>query len=94
MAITKKDVEYVANLSRLTISEAEIEEYAKQLSEIIEHVNRLQKINTADVEPMSYAVDLKNVYREDINEQSIDRKKVLDAAPDVEKNCFKVPKII
>ncbi len=94
MAITKKDVEYIANLSRLTISDAEIEEYAKQLSEILEHVNRLQKINTDNVEPMSYAIDIKNVYRQDINEISVDRQKVLDAAPSVEKNCFKVPKII
>lgn len=94
MAITRKDVEYIANLSRLTISEEEIEEYTKQLSEILEHVNRLQKLNTDNVEPMSYAVDIKNIYRDDINEPSIDREKVLDAAPSVEKNCFKVPKII
>jgi aspartyl-tRNA(Asn)/glutamyl-tRNA(Gln) amidotransferase subunit C len=94
MAITKKDVEYIANLSRLTISENEIEEYTKQLSEILEHVNRLQKINTDNVEPMSYAFDIKNIYREDVNEPSIDNKKVFDAAPSIEKNCFKVPKII
>lgn len=94
MSITKKDVEYVAHLSRLMISESEIEEYTKQLAKILEHVNRLQKVNTDNVEPMSYAIDIKNVFREDINEKSIDRKKVLDAAPVVEKNCFKVPKII
>jgi len=94
MAITKKDVEYIANLSRLTVTDTEIEEYAKQLSEILEHVNRLQKINTDNVEPISYAVDIKNIYREDVNEQSLDRQKVLDSAPSVEKNCFKVPKII
>ncbi|MCX7698396.1 MAG: Asp-tRNA(Asn)/Glu-tRNA(Gln) amidotransferase subunit GatC, partial [Candidatus Goldbacteria bacterium] len=93
-AITKKDVEYIANLSRLTISDSEIEEYSKQLSDILEHVNRLQKINTDNIEPMFYAVEIKNIYREDINEPSIDRKKVLDAAPSTEKNCFKVPKII
>lgn len=94
MSITKKDVEYIANLSRLTVTENEIEEYTKQLSEILEHVNRLQKLNTNNIEPMSYAVDLKNIYREDINEPSIERDKVLNAAPVVDKNCFKVPKII
>ncbi len=94
MAITKKDVEYIANLSRLTVSDDEIEEYTKQLSEILEHVNRLQKINTDNVEPMSYAVDIKNVFREDKMESSIERKKILDAAPSAEKNCFKVPKIL
>lgn len=94
MAITRKEIEYIANLSRLTISENEIEEYTKQLSEILEHVNRLQKINTDNIEPMFYAVDIKNVFREDSNETSITRQKVLDAAPSTEKNCFKVPKII
>lgn len=94
MEISKKEIEYIANLSRLTIAENEIEEYTKQLSEILEHVNRLQKINTDNIEPMFYAVDIKNVFREDLNEASVPTKKVLDAAPLTEKNCFKVPKII
>ncbi|HRU38835.1 MAG TPA: Asp-tRNA(Asn)/Glu-tRNA(Gln) amidotransferase subunit GatC [Candidatus Goldiibacteriota bacterium] len=94
MAITKKDVEYIANLSRLEVSEAEKEEYAAQLSGILEHVNRLQKLDTEGVEPTFYTVEMKNVMREDENEPCLDRKKVFDAAPSVENNGFKVPKII
>jgi aspartyl-tRNA(Asn)/glutamyl-tRNA(Gln) amidotransferase subunit C len=94
MAITKKDVEYIANLSRLEITEEEKEEYTKQLSEILEHVNRLQKLNTDNIEPTFYTIDMKNVMREDKNEPCVDRKKVFDAAPSIESNGFKVPKII
>ena len=94
MAITKKDVEYIANLSRLEITEAEKEEYAKQLSEILEHVNRLQSLNTEGIEPTFYALDMKNVMREDEVEPSVDRQKVFDAAPSIQNNGFKVPKII
>ena len=94
MAITKKDVEYIANLSRLTITEEEKEEYAKQLSGILEHVNRLQKLNTDNIEPTFYTVEMKNVMRDDVNEPVVDRQKVFDAAPSIENNGFKVPKII
>lgn len=94
MAITKKDVEYIANLSRLTITEEEKEEYTKQLSEILEHVNRLQKLDTDNIEPTFYTVEMKNVMRDDVNEPVVDRQKVFDAAPSIENNGFKVPKII
>ncbi len=94
MAVTKKDVEYIANLARLEITEAEKQEYASQLSGILEHVNRLQKLNTDNIEPTFYTIDMKNVMREDVNEPCVDRKKVFDAAPSIENNGFKVPKII
>lgn len=94
MAITKKDVEYIAHLSRLEITEQEKEEYTKQLSDILEHVNRLQKLNTDNIEPTYFAVDIKNVLRKDEIKPGVDRKKVFDAAPMIEKDGFKVPKII
>ena len=94
MAITKKDVEYIANLSRLEITEAEKDEYAAQLSGILEHVNRLQKLNTDNIEPTFYTIDMKNVMREDENEPVLDKQKVFDAAPSIENNGFKVPKIL
>jgi aspartyl-tRNA(Asn)/glutamyl-tRNA(Gln) amidotransferase subunit C len=94
MAITKKDVEYIANLSRLEITEQEKEEYTKQLSDILEHVNRLQKLNTDNIEPMYFAVDIKNITRKDEIKPGADRQKVFDAAPSIERDGFKVPKII
>jgi len=94
MAITKKDVEYIAHLSRLEITEEEKEEYAKQLSDILEHVERLGRLNTDNVEPTYYAIDMKNVMREDKKKESLDKKKVFDSAPEIKDNGFKVPKII
>jgi aspartyl-tRNA(Asn)/glutamyl-tRNA(Gln) amidotransferase subunit C len=94
MAITKKDVEYIANLSRLEITEEEKDQYAKQLSDILEHVNRLQALDTENIEPTYYAIDMKNVSREDVVRPSLDKKDVFAAAPSIENNGFKVPKII
>jgi aspartyl-tRNA(Asn)/glutamyl-tRNA(Gln) amidotransferase subunit C len=94
MAITRKDVEYIAHLSRLEITEAEAEEYTKQLSDILEHVNRLSKLNTDGVEPLYYVMDMKNVFRKDEVQPSLDKQKVFKAAPSIENNGFKVPKII
>lgn len=94
MAISKKDVEYIAHLSRLKISDDEKQEYAKQLSDILEHIERLNKLNTDNVEPTYYAIEMKNVFRDDTEEESIDKKKVFESAPSIERNGFKVPKII
>ncbi len=94
MAITRKDVEYISHLSRLEITDKEAEEYTKQLSEIIEHVERLSKLDTENVEPTYYAVDMKNVFREDVVKPSLDKEKVFKAAPSIQDNGFKVPKII
>jgi aspartyl-tRNA(Asn)/glutamyl-tRNA(Gln) amidotransferase subunit C len=94
MAITRRDVEYIANLSRLEISESEIDGYTKELSDILEHINRLSKINTDNVEPTYFVMDMRNVMRADVVEPSLDNKKVFDAAPYIENNAFKVPKII
>jgi aspartyl-tRNA(Asn)/glutamyl-tRNA(Gln) amidotransferase subunit C len=94
MAITRKDVEYIAHLSRLEITEQETEEYTKQLSDILEHVNKLSKLDTEGIEPTYYVMDMKNVFRKDEVVASIDRQKVFDAAPSIENNGFKVPKII
>lgn len=94
MAISKKDVEYIAHLSRLEISDDEKEEYTKQLSAILEHIDRLNKLNTDNIEPTYYAIDMENVYRNDEIKESIDKNKVFESAPSIEKNGFKVPKII
>ena len=94
MAITKKDVEYIAHLSRLEITEKEKDEYTKQLSEILSHVEKLQELNTDNVEPAYYAIEMKNVKREDKNEKSLDSEKVFKEAPEVQDRGFKVPKII
>jgi aspartyl-tRNA(Asn)/glutamyl-tRNA(Gln) amidotransferase subunit C len=93
MALTRSQVEYVARLARLGLTENETEAFTEQLSRILEHVDSLNRVDTTGVPPTYHAVALKNVLREDKSHQSLDRDKVLSQAPSAESGCFKVPKI-
>jgi aspartyl-tRNA(Asn)/glutamyl-tRNA(Gln) amidotransferase subunit C len=77
--ITIKDVEHVAKLARLELSEEEKVKFSKQLGDILKYVEQMNEVDTSGLEPMSQAIDLSNVMRED--------------APDIEGDFFKVPKI-
>lgn len=93
MALTRSQVEHVAKLARLGLSEADKESFTEQISRILDHVEMLNRLDTQDVPPTYHAVALQNVLREDKPHQSLDRAKVLSQAPDAEAGCFKVPKI-
>lgn len=96
MKITKKDVEYVARLARLELSEREKEQFAGQLEQILEYVDQLKKPDTKGVPPTSHALDLKNVWREDRVKRSTPEEieRLLANAPEREDNFFKVKKVI
>lgn len=94
MIVTKKDVEYVAQLSKLSFSDEEMDKFTVQLNGILEYVNQLNEINTDGVAITAHAVPMHNVLREDVVEESMDIEKVLMNAPDKDQNCFKVPKVI
>lgn len=93
MALTRGQVEHVARLARLSLSEAEIEVFTEQLSRILEHVESLNRLDTTDVPPTYHSVPVENVLREDKPHTSLDKAKVLAQAPEAEAGCFKVPKI-
>lgn len=92
--ITKKDVDHVALLGRLKLSEQEREMYTRQLNDILEHFQFLQRLDTENVQPTAHVLPLKNVFREDWAGQHISRKDALANCPDPEENYFKVPKIV
>ncbi|ABY91847.1 aspartyl/glutamyl-tRNA(Asn/Gln) amidotransferase subunit C [Thermoanaerobacter thermohydrosulfuricus] len=94
MAISRSEVEHVAKLARLKFSQEEIEEFTVQLSKIIDYVNKLNELDTENVEPTAHIVPIHNVFREDEVKPSMDRDKILMNAPYKENGCFKVPKII
>ena len=94
MAISKQEVEYVANLARLELSEAQKEKFAGQLGEILQYVEKLNDLDTSEVEPMLHAIAQQNVWREDVTGQSLPRKEALQNAPEDSEGCFKVPRII
>lgn len=92
--ITKEDVDHVALLARLELTEEEREMYTRQLNSILEHFQALERLNTSDVQPTSHVLPLRNVYREDWVGQHLAREEVLANSPGSEENCFKVPKIV
>ena len=94
MAISKKDVSRVAELARLALTAEESHLYAAQLGRILEHVEKLSEIDTSNVPPATCASPLSKPLRDDAATASLDRDEALANAPDKEKGCFKVPKII
>jgi len=92
--ITKEQVEYVALLGRLKLTEEEQEQYTAQLNSILEHSKILDQLDTTDVEPMAHVLPLNNVFREDRVGDCLDRELVLQNAPDRVEGFFKVPRIM
>ncbi|MDR7319298.1 Asp-tRNA(Asn)/Glu-tRNA(Gln) amidotransferase subunit GatC [Brevibacillus nitrificans] len=92
-AITRKEVEHVANLARLQLTEDEAERYTKDLNAILDFAAKLNELDTSNVAPTSHATDVKNVMREDVNRPSLPREEVLKNAPDHEEGQFKVPAV-
>jgi len=94
MAISKKEVEYVAHLARLRLSEEEKERFTHQLDQILEYIQQLNQLDTEKVPPTSHVLALKNVWREDEVKSSLPLPEVLSNAPQADEKFFLVPKII
>ncbi len=94
MAISKEEVERVAKLARLLVSEEEKDVLATQLSSILTYVGKLNELNTEGVEPLSHVIDIKNVSREDKTRESLSQDLALSNAPEKRDGFFRVPKII
>ena len=91
--ITIKDVEHVAKLARLELSEEEKEKFSKQLGDILTYVEHMNKVDTTNVEPMSHAVPIVNVMREDVVVTEHTKEELMANTPSVEDGFFSVPKI-
>ncbi|MFC4304215.1 Asp-tRNA(Asn)/Glu-tRNA(Gln) amidotransferase subunit GatC [Cohnella boryungensis] len=94
MSITIKDVEHVANLARLDLSDAEKEQFAGQLNAILKYAEKLNEIDTNGIEPTSHVLPLANVMRDDAVKPSSPIEKVLLNAPEEEDGQFKVPAVL
>ncbi|MHB9039643.1 MAG: Asp-tRNA(Asn)/Glu-tRNA(Gln) amidotransferase subunit GatC [Melioribacteraceae bacterium] len=94
MSITKKDVEYIAQLARLRFKDEELENFTSQLNEILNYVDKLNELDTENVEPLSHPVEEFNKFRDDELKPSIEREEALKNAPDRTDEFFKVPKVI
>ena len=94
MAITRKEVEEIALLARLRLSEAEIERLVRELGDILGYVDKLRQLDTAGVEAMTHAVPMDCPLREDDVGERLDRAEALRAAPRAVDGFFEVPRII
>lgn len=93
MKLSKKEVEHIAQLARLGITDKEKEKYAKQLSAILDYVEQLNKLNTEKVEPIGHITGAENVMRKDEIKNKPDRENMLENAPDKENGFIKVKSI-
>ncbi len=91
--ITVKDVEHVAKLARLELTDAEKEKFTKQLGDVLKYVEQMNEVDTTNVKPMAHAFDIVNVMREDKVINEVSREALLQNAPEEENGFFKVPKI-
>lgn len=92
--ISRAQVEKVAKLARLELSEAEVQEFTGQLSAILDYVAKMNELDTTGVEPLAHCLPITNVFREDIVKESLGTEKTLANAPQRDGPFFKVPKIL
>ncbi len=94
MKLSIKEVEYVARLARLEITDKETEKFTAQLNDILGYIDKLNELDTKGVEPMSHAIAVTNAFREDKVLESLGTQNVLANAPDARGEFFRVPKVI
>jgi aspartyl-tRNA(Asn)/glutamyl-tRNA(Gln) amidotransferase subunit C len=94
MPITRDEVAHLAGLSRLALTEAELEHFAEQLDVIITSVARVQEVAADGIPPMTHAVPVVNVFREDVEIPCLSQEVALSQAPAAEQGRFRVPRIL
>jgi len=93
MALTQQEVEHIARLARLELTEAELARYREQLSAILEHVAQLQKLDTADIPPMAAVFKSESHLRADVARPSLSSDAVLKNAADKDQGQFRIPPV-
>ncbi|MFA6075955.1 MAG: Asp-tRNA(Asn)/Glu-tRNA(Gln) amidotransferase subunit GatC [Negativicutes bacterium] len=92
--LSREQIEKVASLSRLQLNPQEIEKFSGQIGAIIEYMKVLNSVDTADVEPMIYAVPTHNICREDVRKPSLAHSLALQNAPQSDGNYFVAPTVV
>jgi aspartyl-tRNA(Asn)/glutamyl-tRNA(Gln) amidotransferase subunit C len=94
MKISKQEVDNVAKLARLNLTEAEKEIYTQQLTDILTYVEKISEINISNIKPTFHPIPMKNIFREDKNIYSLSVGEVLANAPEKKDGYFVVPCIL
>jgi aspartyl-tRNA(Asn)/glutamyl-tRNA(Gln) amidotransferase subunit C len=93
MAISREQVLHVAKLARLSLTEQEVEQFTKQLNDILAFAEKLNELDTDHVEPTSHVLPISNVLREDEVRASLTQEEVFRNAPDHANGMFRVPAV-
>ena len=94
MAIDRQAVDHVARLARLALDESERDRMMEELTQILEHAERIQELDLDAVEPTSHSLPIRNIMRPDEIRPCLSQEEALANAPEVEDGRFKVPRII
>ena len=94
MSLSREDVQKVSLLARLQFSDAELDRMTSQMGQIVGYVEQLSELDTSDVEPMAHAVEVSNVFAEDVSRPSFDRDRILANAPKRDDECYRVPAVL
>ncbi|HKJ76319.1 MAG TPA: Asp-tRNA(Asn)/Glu-tRNA(Gln) amidotransferase subunit GatC [Gammaproteobacteria bacterium] len=94
MALGKEEVEQIAHLARVAVDADDIPDYARNLSDILDFVEQMNAVDTADVEPMAHPLDMAQRLREDEVSEPDQRERFQAIAPAVEAGLYLVPKVI
>ena len=94
MKLTREDIESVAYLSRLQLSEEEKDRLTTQINRLLGNFEKLQEIDTDGVEPTSHVIPVSNVFRKDESRPSLPAEEVVSNGPQVAAECFVVPRVV
>lgn len=94
MSVTKKDVNYVADLARLQLTKEEAESLVSDMNQILDYMTTLEEVDTSKVEPLEHVIDLEYRLRDDKAEEPLSHEDALKNAPDADSDYFRVPRVI
>lgn len=94
MKISKDKVKHLADIVHIEITEKEAEKYAKQLEAMTQYAEKINELNTDDVSPTTYVMDMKNVLRKDEAKEWLTQEEALKNAPEKQDEHFKVPSVM
>jgi aspartyl-tRNA(Asn)/glutamyl-tRNA(Gln) amidotransferase subunit C len=91
MIIDRQEVQRIAHLARLHLTEEELNRMEKEMNKILQYVSKLQELDTSNIEPMHHNFEVSNFFRPDEVCPSLPREKVLANAPDQKGGLFRIP---
>lgn len=94
MSLTIEEVEHIAELARLKLSQAEKNRYREQLSDILDYAARLQRVDTSGIPPTSSVLPERSVLRQDIPRPGLTHEELLKNAPEADEGQFRVPPVL